>query len=95
MSPTYLRAGWIHDFEDEPHLFYYELDEERFATRSIEVFGHGRMVRASKEDLERDPMALPDQSIPPAEEINAAEDRAWEITAQQFEEAWRAASGDI
>jgi hypothetical protein len=95
MSPTYFRLEWIHDFEDEPHLFYYEIGDDWYATRSIEIFKDGRTVRAIEEDLERDPMALPDQPMLPGEEIDASgETRAWEITAQQFEEAWSAASGD-
>jgi hypothetical protein len=53
---------------------------------------NGTTVRASEKGLERDPMALPDQ---PVEEIDAQEEfRARESTAQGFEEAWSAASGD-
>jgi hypothetical protein len=52
-------------------------------------------VRVSEKDLERDPMTLPDQAVPRVEEIDAQEEfRAWEGTAQEFEEAWSAASGD-
>ena len=41
-------------------------------------------------------MALPDQPMLPVDEIDdSGETRAREITAQQFEEAWDAASGDI
>jgi len=36
VSPTYLRVEWIHDFENKPNLLYYELDDERYATKSIE-----------------------------------------------------------
>jgi hypothetical protein len=59
MSPTYLRVKWIHDFEDEPDLLYYELDEERYAARSIEIFKDGRSVRASEEDPKRNPRRFP------------------------------------
>ena len=96
MRPTYHKLEWIHDFEDEPGLFYFEVGDDRYATRSIEVFEDGRTVRANEEDLERDPMALPDQPVLPVEEgIDASgETRTWVITAQQFEEAWSMASGD-
>jgi hypothetical protein len=96
MSLTYHKLEWIHDFEDEPGLFYFEVGDDRYATRSIEVFEDGRTVRASEEDLERDPMALPDQPVLAVEEkIDASgETRTWAITAQQFEVAWSAASGD-
>ena len=96
MSPTYQEVEGINDFEDEPYLLYDEIGDDWYATRSIEVFKDGRTVRTSEEDLERDPMALPDQPMPPVEEIDASgETRVWEITAQQFEEAWSAASDDI
>jgi len=67
MSPTYIRCEWVHDFEDEPYLIYSELDDERYATRSIEIFKDGRVVRASEGDLERDPMALPNIPLPTVE----------------------------
>jgi hypothetical protein len=95
MSQTYLRTEWIHDLQVEPYLFYHELDHERYATRKVEVFKDGRMIKASAKDLERDPMALPDQPVPPLEELNTEDDvRVWQITAQEFKEAWGAVSGD-
>jgi hypothetical protein len=95
MSPTYFRGEWIHDFEDEPYLFYSELDDERYEIWHIEIFKDGRMIRASRKNLEHNPSApVSDQPIPSVEWINAQEKfRAWEITAQEFEEAWRAAGG--
>ena len=40
-------------------------------------------------------MALPDQPVPPLEELNTEDDvRVWQITAQEFKEAWGAVSGD-
>lgn len=98
MSPIYECFEWIHDFEDEPYLFYEELDEERYSIRRIEIYKDGRAVRASEEDLQRDPMALPDQPAPTVEEVNAIKAteaerfRAWKVTAQEFEEAWRVAT---
>jgi hypothetical protein len=53
------------------------------------------MIRASAKVLERDPTALPDQPVPPLEELNTEDNvRVWQVTAQEFEEAWGAASGD-
>ncbi|HEX5848455.1 MAG TPA: hypothetical protein VFY59_04605, partial [Rubrobacter sp.] len=82
MSQTYLRTEWIHDFQVEPSLFYHELDHERYATRKVEVFKDGRMIRASAKVLERDPTALPDQPVPPLEELNTEDNvRVWQVTA--------------
>jgi hypothetical protein len=44
MSPTYHKLEWIHDFEDRPCLFYFEVGDDRYATRSIEVFEDGRTL---------------------------------------------------
>ncbi|MBA2343478.1 MAG: hypothetical protein H0V83_00070 [Rubrobacter sp.] len=94
MSPTYIRCEWVHDFEDEPYLLYYELDDERYVTRNIEIFKDDRVIRAG-EALERNLTVLSDQPVPTIEEINAQEAfRAQETAAQEFEEAWRAAAGN-
>ena len=95
MSQTYLRTEWIHDFQVGPCLFYHELDHERYATRKVEVFEDGRMIRAAAKEPERDPMALPDQPVPPLKESNTENTvRVSKITAQEFEETWGAAFGD-
>ena len=84
MSQTYLRTELVHDFQVEPYLF----DHARYATRKVEVFKDGRMIRAGAKDLERDPMALPDEPVPHLEELNTEDNaRVWQITAQEFEEA--------
>lgn len=94
MSPAYIRCEWVHDFDDEPYLFYDELDDERYATRSIEIFKDGKVIRVGVEDLKRDPMALSDQPVPSVEEINIHEEfHAWETSAQEFEEMWDEAAG--
>ena len=49
MSPTYERLVWIHDFEDEPHFIYSELDKERYETRKLEVVKDGRRVKVSED----------------------------------------------
>ena len=91
MSPTYERLEWIHDHHDEPRFIYSELDDERYETRRIEVFKNGKTARASTEDLERDPMALADQPLPPPEEVNSYEEfHAQEISAAEFEDVWKA-----
>jgi hypothetical protein len=92
MSPTYVCGEWFHDFADEPRLFYAELDDERYELRKVEVFKNGKRIRASTEDLKRDPMALADQPWPSLNEINAeAESHAEEISAAEFEDLWKSA----
>lgn len=72
MSPVYGCFEWKHSLDDEC-LFYEELDDQRYAIRRIEIYKNGRAIRAGEADLERDPMALPDQPSPTVEETNAIE----------------------
>ena len=90
MGARYVRAEWIHGLEDEPRFIYSELDDERYETRKIEVFGDGRTVRVSRDKPESSSTSLADQPMPNLEEINANEEFcAQEIGAPEFEELWR------
>ena len=85
MTPTYLATEWIHEFEDQPRFMYFELDEERYDVRRVEVFRDGRVVRIGDE------IELADQPVPSMEEINATpggEFRAWDNVRAEFEELW-------
>ena len=85
MKPTFLATEWIHEFKDQPRFLYFELDEERYDVRRVEVFRDGRAVRFEDE------MELADQPVPSVQEINAApggEFRAWDIGKAEFEELW-------
>ena len=43
----YLKVSWIHDHEDDPVLFYCELDHERYEVRKIEIYRNGSFGLAS------------------------------------------------
>ena len=94
MSPTYVRLDWIHDHEDEPHLIYSELDDERYETRKIEVFKDGRIVKVSEDHPESGSTGLAVLPIPTIEETNAISEEqfhAEEISAAEFEDLWKSA----
>jgi hypothetical protein len=71
MSPTYKRLECIHDFEDEPHFIYSELDDERYETRKVEVYKDGRMVKVSEDHPKCGSMGLAVLPIPSIVETNA------------------------
>ena len=94
MNPTYVRAEWIHDFEDEPRFIYAELDDERYEMRKIEVFKDGSVFRVSEEYPESGSTGLSDLPYPGTEEINtnpSGEFHAEEISNAEFEDLWKSA----
>jgi hypothetical protein len=44
----------MHDFKNEPYLTCYELENGRYAIKSIETLEDGTTVRASEEDRARE-----------------------------------------
>jgi len=92
MSPTYERLVWIHDFEDQPHFIYSELDKEWYETRKIEVFKDGRMVKVSEDHPECGSTGLAVLPIPSIEETNAITEEkghAEEISVAEFADLWK------
>lgn len=45
----YLAVSWRHDFEEEPDLIYYEVQQDRTITRMVEHFKDGALVRDNLE----------------------------------------------
>ncbi len=48
----YIRCDWKHDFKDEPVMLLYEVDlnEERYATRMIDIYADGHTNNLQDED---------------------------------------------
>jgi hypothetical protein len=83
-----MKATWIHDFEDEPVLFYHELDDDNFETRKIIIYRDGSLEKAS-EQVFSDTTYLSPEPLPGIDEINEeAEFVAKEINKDEFEKAW-------
>ena len=73
-------------------MWFHELDRSRHEVRKVVVFPDGHSERAGLGE-ETDYAALGPEPMPTIEEINAqAEFRAEEISADLFEEAWKAAA---
>lgn len=90
---TYLYARWLNNPADSPAEFYSELDSNRWETRKVEVFRDGRMGYATAGKSTRD-TNLAIVQIPSLEEINKqSEFEARAITADEFEAAWKRATG--
>jgi hypothetical protein len=92
MAMTYLRVAWLHDHADEPVEMYSELDDERWETRSVDVFRDGRLGFANAE-VEFGGTGLGETPIPPIEEIAADPQFVpTVITAAEFEAIWERAT---
>ncbi len=89
----YVKALWLHNFPDEPIEIYSEIDDARWETRKIELFRDGSGTFASSAGS-TGTSGLAEVQYPSLEEINSdPQFRASEITKDQFEQVWAAASG--
>ena len=79
---TYMRVKWLHNDPFEPNDFYYEIQEDDWAIRGIEVFADGSMENIGH--------GLFEAPIPSLEEIEAMADfEAMEISKDEFEIVWK------
>jgi hypothetical protein len=84
----YFKASWIHDLDDEPILFYSELDNERNEIRKIEVYRDDSFGLADA-NFEFGGTKLGLEPVPPIAEINSeSEFLAQIISKEEFEEVW-------
>jgi len=89
---SWLHTVWVSAPHDEPVEWYDELDVLRRSIRCVRRFRDGSV----KADSYASPdwrSEMPDQPIPPLEEINENPDFvAKEISKQEFEVAWEGAA---
>ena len=90
MSKEYLAMYWEHAFEKEPSILLYEVDleEDRYATRMINVHANGRVNCLEDKNFR----FITEAPVPSIEEINAdeygSEFHANLITKEEFERTW-------
>lgn len=83
-----MQVSWIHDFDDEPILFYSELDEARNEVRKIEIYQDGSFGLAS-EDFDFGGALLSEVPVPSIDEVSRdTQFIAKLITKDEFEEVW-------
>jgi Domain of unknown function (DUF6881) len=83
----YIRVKWLHHDPSEPTDFYYEIQEDDWAIRGIEVFADGSIQNVGH--------GLKEATIPTLEEINAMSDfEGMEISKDEFEVMWRKLTED-
>lgn len=86
----YLKLYWKHDYPTDPVLLIYEvdLDEDRYATRMIEIFADGRIDNREDKGFE----FVTEAAVPTVAEFNTAEygeEFAAELTTkEEFENIW-------
>lgn len=89
---SYVRLNWKHASPEFPIAILSELDSERWETRKIEFFADGT-VGYAQEGTEAGGSFLGEKPVPDIEIMNRdAEFEAEEISATEFEKAWRQAS---
>jgi len=84
----YIKVIWIHEFDNEPVLFYHEIDNDGFEVRKLWIFNDGKAELAS-EGYESEDIYLSPEIIPTINEINQdTQFIAKEISAEEFESIW-------
>ena len=90
MSKEYLAMYWEHTSEKEPRILLYEVDleEDRYATRMIEVYANGQVDCIEDKSFR----FITEAPVPSIEEINAdeygREFHANLITKEEFGQTW-------
>jgi hypothetical protein len=88
---TYFHGVWIGAPEHEAVEWYDELDAERWSIRCVRAFRDGSLKAHSYASPDWR-IQMPDQPIPPLEEINANPDFVGrEITKAEFDAVWEKA----
>lgn len=88
----YMKVRWDHSSDDEPVLLLYELMEDRYTARVIEVFADGRMGFASSE-FAIGGTILAEKPIPtPSEIATDPQFSVDDLAAQEFENLWMEAT---
>lgn len=86
----YISCNWKHNFKEEPVTFLYEvdLDEERYATRIIEVFADGHTNNLQDKEWK----FVTEEPVPSVNDINKGECgeefSACIISKEEFERIW-------
>ncbi len=86
----YISCNWKHNFKEEPVTFLYEidLDEERYATRMIEIFADGHTNNLQDKEWK----FVTEEPVPSINDINKGECgeefSAYIISKEEFERIW-------
>lgn len=86
----YIKDTWIHNKDEYPTTFYYEIADDGYDTRRIMFYRDGRIVKASADSPDEVDL-LSDQPFPPLAEILANNSEtlfAVEISREDFELLW-------
>ena len=91
-SVHYIAVEWLHMAPDEPIHLYYELDQDRYERRKVEMYRDGTLHSADA-TFGRGSTFLAWEPHPPVADISAdPQFHVHEITAQEFENLWNRAA---
>lgn len=80
----YLKVSWIHNNEDYPIDFYFELDDDFNELKKIEIYKNGLVGYADKEN-EINGTIVSEEKIPSSDEISKQKEFILvEITKEEF-----------
>ncbi|MCE9634226.1 MAG: hypothetical protein K8T90_00845 [Planctomycetes bacterium] len=84
----WIASRWLTARDDEPAHSFYEMDDDRFEVRRVEVYQDGSRRRYTARGLhELEPIEV--MPIPSLEEINSQPDfEARTTSAEEFESEW-------
>lgn len=87
----YVKVAWLHDYDDDPILYFHEMGAENWETRRVQLYRDGHREWAD-ESHESSAAGLAEIEIAPVDEIRSQpEFDAEEISAEEFELQWSAA----
>ncbi|MET9852166.1 hypothetical protein ABZY57_04335 [Streptomyces sp. NPDC006450] len=85
----YIKVSWEHNFPDEPILCLSEIGDDDYETRKVNVYSDGRSEWAD-DGHETPSIGLSEIPFPELGEISRQpEFLAEEISAAEFDQAWR------
>jgi hypothetical protein len=90
----YFHCLWIHKDTDDPVVLVFEIDDDRYEVRKVEIWRSGQIGWAGR-DSHTENTGLGEGSIPSLEEINVEPVfSAVKITKEEFENYWRLATSN-
>ncbi|MGD6753982.1 DUF6881 domain-containing protein [Streptomyces sp. BH105] len=88
----YWQVDWLHDFQSEPIRFYSEIGPDGYEIRKVQQYRDGRRLKSDALH-ETGEIGLSEIPVGTLEEVaSQPEFSAFDVTREEFEKQWSAAS---